>query len=98
MPLAQPTSATGCGCNPALATAAALSQPIDAALLQHCRQGSGTDTGSCLEVDLDELMIPIRFLMLSRLMSSAWTVGAIALVSALLLEWGLIVADSAGVS
>ena len=43
-------------------------------------------------------MIPIRFLMLSRLMSSAWTVGAIALVTALLLEWGLIVADTAGVS
>ena len=43
-------------------------------------------------------MIPIRFLMLSRLMSSAWTVGAIALVTALLLEWGLIVTDTAGVS
>ena len=43
-------------------------------------------------------MIPISFLMLSSLMSSAWTVGAIALVTALLLEWGLIVADTAGMS
>ena len=43
-------------------------------------------------------MIPIRFLMLSRLMSSAWTAGAIALVTALLLECGLILADTAGVS
>jgi len=43
-------------------------------------------------------MIPMRFLMLSRLMRSAWTVGAIAMVTALLLEWGLIVADTASVS
>ena len=40
----------------------------------------------------------MRSLMLSRLMRSAWTVGAIAMVTALLLEWGLIVADAARVS
>ncbi|WP_254996379.1 hypothetical protein [Cyanobium sp. Aljojuca 7D2] len=43
-------------------------------------------------------MIPVRFLMLSRLMRSAWAVGAIAMVTALLLEWGLIVADTTSVS
>ncbi|WP_255001724.1 MULTISPECIES: hypothetical protein [Synechococcales] len=43
-------------------------------------------------------MIPVRFLMLSRLMRSAWTVGAIAMVTALLLEWGLVVADTTSVS
>jgi hypothetical protein len=43
-------------------------------------------------------MIPVRFLMLSRLMRSAWTVGVIAMMVALLLEWGLIVADSASVT
>lgn len=40
----------------------------------------------------------MRFLMLSRLLRSAWSVGAIAMVTALLLEWGLIVADTASVS
>ncbi|MEB3202050.1 MAG: hypothetical protein VKK05_04450 [Synechococcus sp.] len=43
-------------------------------------------------------MIPVRFLMLSRLMRSAWTVGVIAMMVALLLEWGLIVADTASVT
>jgi hypothetical protein len=43
-------------------------------------------------------MIPFRFLVLHRLMRSAWTVGAIAMVAAFLLEWGLIVADTASVS
>ena len=45
--------------------------------------------------DLDGQMIPIRFLVLIRLMRSAWTVGAIAMVTALLLELGLIVAGPA---
>lgn len=40
----------------------------------------------------------MRFLMLSRLLRSAWSAGAIAMVTALLLEWGLIVADKASVS
>lgn len=43
-------------------------------------------------------MIPVRFLMLTRLMCSAWTIGAIALVAASLLEWGLIAADPANLS
>jgi hypothetical protein len=72
-----------------------LRPPIDAALLQHCRQGSGTDTGSPQKVDLDELMIPFRALLLQRLMCSAWSIGAIALVTASLLEWGLVVAGPA---
>jgi hypothetical protein len=67
-------------------------------VLQRCRQGSGTDAGNAAESDLDGQMIPIRFLMLSRLMRSAWTVAAIAMATAFLLEWGLIVADTASVS
>jgi hypothetical protein len=62
------------------------------------RQGSGTDPGDAAELSLDESMIPVRFLMLARLMRSAWAVGAIALVTASLLEWGLIVADPARLS
>jgi hypothetical protein len=62
------------------------------------RQGSGTDPGAVVESDLDNRMIPVRFLMLSRLMRSAWTVGVIAMMVALLLEWGLIVADTASVT
>lgn len=66
--------------------------------MQRCRQGSGTDPGTAAKTNLNGLMIPMRSLMLSRLMRSAWTVGAIAMVTALLLEWGLIVADAARVS
>ena len=40
-------------------------------------------------------MIPFRALLLQRLMCSAWSIGAIALVTASLLEWGLIVVDPA---
>lgn len=43
-------------------------------------------------------MIPIRFLMLTRLLRSAWTVGGIAMVTALLLEWGLIISDTGSVT
>jgi hypothetical protein len=67
-------------------------------VLQRCRQGSGTDVGTADKSNLDGQMIPIRFLMLSRLLRSAWSAGAIAMVTALLLEWGLIVADTASVS
>ena len=67
-------------------------------MLQRCRQGSGTEAGEPADSELDGQMIPVRFLMLSRLMRSAWTVGAIAMVTALLLEWGLIVADTTSVS
>jgi len=66
--------------------------------VQHCRQGSGTEPGTAAKTNLNRLMIPMRFLMPSRLTRSAWTVGAIAMVTALLLEWGLIVADTASVS
>jgi hypothetical protein len=41
---------------------------------------------------LDELMIPFRALLLQRLICSAWSIGAIALVTASLLELGLVVA------
>ena len=74
------------------------SAAISAAVLQRCGQGSGTDAGNPAESELDSPMIPFRFLLLHRLMRSTWTVGAIAMVTALLLEWGLIVADTASVS
>lgn len=35
-------------------------------------------------------MVPIRALLISRLVRSAWSVGAVALLIATVLEWGLI--------
>ena len=52
----------------------------------------GTSKPSPQKVDLDELMIPFRALLLQRLICSAWSIGAIALVTASLLEWGVVVA------
>jgi hypothetical protein len=71
---------------------------IGAAPLQPCRQGSGTDTSPAPEFGLDDPMIPVTALLLSRLLRSASAVGAIALVIASLIEWGLITADPARLS
>jgi len=72
--------------------------PSSCQRLQHVGQESATHTEIFCKVSLDGLMIPFRTLLLHRLMRSAWTVGAIALVTASLLEWGLIVADPARLS
>jgi|GEM_PF-2878482 len=34
-------------------------------------------------------MIPFRALLFSRLLRSAWCVGVVALLTAMLIEWGL---------
>lgn len=72
--------------------------PIGATPLQHCRQRSGTDAIAAPEFRLDDPMIPVGALLLSRLLRSASAVGAIALVIACLLEWGFITADPANFS
>ncbi len=51
-----------------------------------------------LEFGLDGRMIPVTAVLLSRLLRSVSAVGAIALVIASLLEWGLITADPARLS
>jgi hypothetical protein len=56
------------------------------------KQSIGTSKPSPQKVDSDELMIPFRALLLQRLICSAWSIGAIALVTASLLEWGVVVA------
>jgi hypothetical protein len=66
--------------------------------LQYGRQRSSTDACVDLEFGLDSPMIPVSALLLSRLLRSASAVGAIALVIACLLEWGLITADPARLS
>jgi hypothetical protein len=53
------------------------------------RQRSATDDGFCLDLALDSTMIPIRALLFSRLLRSAWRVGLVALLIATLMEWGL---------
>jgi hypothetical protein len=37
-----------------------------------------------------KVMIPVRALLLNRIMLSLWSVGAMALLMASLLEWGLV--------
>ena len=79
-----PWSATPCGAG--------------ATPLQHCCLRSGTDTCAAPEFGLDNPMIPVSALLLSRLLRSASAVGAIALVIASLLEWVLITADPSRLS
>ncbi len=38
-------------------------------------------------------MIPVRALLISRLLRSAWRVGVVALLIATLIEWGLCTAE-----
>jgi hypothetical protein len=42
-------------------------------------------------------MVPIRSLLLVRLLRSAWCIAAVALGLATLLEWGLIADDPLGI-
>ncbi len=42
-------------------------------------------------------MIPSRALLLIRLLRSGWTIAAIAVAIAMLMEWGLIASDACAV-